>query len=1200
MSLSKQLVRSFTLSTLAVFLAAAAHAQYKAGIQGTIQDKSGAAVNAAKVTLANQGTGIQHEAVSSDTGFYRFTELPPGMYTLTVEMAGFQKKEIKDLAVYADQVRGVDVTLEVGQVSASVTVNGDILTNLQTEDGNISGTISNKQIENLPAFGRDPYQLLRLAPGVFGDDARSANGNSQNLPLQQGPGGSNSQIFQIENQVQIVADGQRVSANNYMIDGVSANSLGWGGAAVITPNSESVNEIQVLSSTYSAEDGRNSGAQVKVTSKGGTNTYHGSGFFKLDSPGLNAFNRYSGPFGHPNQNSSGFGRVNNLFRQFGGSIGGPVVHDRLFFFFSYEGVRQNNPTIHTDTIVETEQFRQYIINNNPNSLAAKVFGSSGIAPRVVEILPGSTSDCCSLDRSIPLGGYYDNSACVIGGVMQAAGTGCGPAGIPEFVHADIVNPFTSSGNQYNGRVDYSQGRNQFFYSSYFSHLNQLQGGDRPIDDLTLVPFNWLITVGWNHTISTTMLNDARFNFTRWSYDQVASSSATNFGIPFYNVFDFNSAVGGPNGLPGCCINAGAGRGGTTPGIFSQNTFDFRDTFTKFLGQQSIKLGVDIQKNQNDNNEQGGARPLFQFSSFMDWANDAPQFEAITVDPRTGSLPLGQRHFRTSIYALFVQDDWKLRPTLTLNLGLRWEYFSPLTETNNLVSNYVFGPSGIIDGKVVAGQKLYNGDFNNFGPRIGFAWNPRSFDSKIVVRGGFGINYDRIYDNILDPVRFNTPFAADLAACCAGAGTSPASVGIDYVLGTSNSPFSYPANPLLAFGVDPNTGGLCSSAACTSDLPITIWGSRPNLPNPYVYTYSLGAQWEFIRDTNLQVGYAGSSSRKLTRAIDLSRLNPGDTFDDVLDYVQHTGSNGQPCGVGNPTCTAVHNTGNVPLGVGTRIFFPLPDVNSNYNALLVRVNHRFAQGFLFSGSYTFSKTLDFSSFEIGPQQDYPSNQRFDYGPADYNVAHFLTITGVWDLPILRNRRDWVGKTLGGWSISGVYTYHTGFPWTPVSFGPTNNNPVGDGYRPDRPTSYSGTCIGSPDNTQFINGICPTTTTRPGNAPNDPNFPTLLTNCGAGIDNCFTTAFPRGGPPIGRNSFTGPRFEQIDLSLAKQFGLPSMHLLGENAGLEFRANFFNSFNTLNLAPIPNFSSNDDLTNTFSFGRVPGGLAGRVIEFQARFTF
>ena len=1204
MSLSKLITRVTLLLVCGMFFAAAAQAQFKASVQGTIIDKTGAAVASAKVTLSNQDTGIQHEAMSSDSGFYRFTELPPGTYTLSVEAASFQRKEIKDLIVNAEQARGVDVALEVGQVTQTVTVSGNTLTDLQSEDANISGTITNEQVNRLPSFGRDPYQLLRLAPGVFGDDARASNGNSQNLPLQQGPGGSNSQIFQIENQVQIVADGQRVSANNYQIDGVSANSLGWGGAAVITPNEESVNEIQVLSSTYSAEDGRNSGAQVKVTSKSGANDYHGSGLIKFDDPGLNAFNKYHGPFGSPNTPAgSGFGRVNNKNRQFGGSLGGPILHNSLFFFFSYEGVRQNSPTFATNKVVETDAFRQYVISNNPNSLAAKVFGTSGIAPRIVSVLPSSTSNCCSFDPSIPLGGFYDNSACVVGGVTQPHGTGCGPAtGVSaEFEHANVLNPFTSSGNEYNGRLDYNRGKNQFFYSSYFARLNQNQGGDRPIDDLTLVPFNWLMTFGWNRTLSTTILNDFRFNVTRWSYNQITSSSQTNFGIPFYNIFDFNSAQGGPNGLPGCCINAGAGRGGTTPAIFSQSTFDFRDTVSKFMGAQSLKFGVDIGKNLNNNNEQGSARPLFQFSSFMDWANDAPQFEAITVDPRTGSLPSGERNFRTSIYALFVQDDWKVRPNLTLNLGLRWEYFSPLTDTQNLVSNYVFGTNGITNGKVVAGQQLYNKDLNNFGPRLGFAWSPKRLNNKLVVRGGFGVNYNRIYDNILDPVRFNTPFAADLTGCCAGPGTTPASVGIDYVLGTSKSPFSYPANPLLAFGVDPNTGGLCSSKACTSDIPITIWGSHPNLPNAYVYTYSFGAQWEFVRDTTLQLGYAGSNSHKLIRAIDLNRLNPGDTFDDTLDLTQNTGSNGQPCGATNPTCNAPHLTGNAALGVGSRIFFPLADVNANYNALLLRVNHRFAHGFLVSGSYTWSKALDFSSYEIGPQQDYPANQRLDYGPADYDARHFLVISGLWDLPLFHNRHDLVGKTLGGWNVSGVFTFHTGFPWTPVSFGPTQNNPAGDGYRPDRPTSYAGTCIQSPGTMAFINGVCPTTTTRAGNAPNDPNFPTLLTNCGLNFpDNCFTTAFPRGQPPIGRNSFPGPHFKQVDLSLGKQFGLPNTRLLGEKSVIDFRANFFNAFNALNLAPIPNFSSNDDLTNTFSFGRSPGGLAGRVIEFQARLSF
>ena len=1196
MNSSSSVVRTISLVFLVVIFAGTASAQYRAGIQGTVTDPSGASISGVKVTVTNQDTGVSREAVATAQGFYRVEALPPGNYTVKVEAPGFKTSETRDVSVLAEQVRGLDVKLEVGQVSQTVTVNGASVPDLQTEDANISGTITTEQVTNLPSFGRDPYELLRLAPGVFGDDARSSNGNAQNLPQQQGPGGSNSSIFQIENQVQIVSDGQRVSANNYQIDGVSANSLGWGGAAVVTPNEESVKEIEVLSSTYSAQDGRNSGAQVKVISKNGTNDFHGSALVKFDDPGLNAFNDYVGPFGKPDP-ATGFGRVDNKYRQFGGSIGGPIRRNSLFFFFSYEGVRQNNTTFHLNGLVETPDFRQYVIANNPNSLAAKVFGTPGIAPRIASVLPNTTSDCCSFDPSIPLGGYYDNSACVVGGVAQPHGTGCGPAGIAEFESANILNPFTSSANQYNGRVDYTRGSSQFFYSTYFSHRDDLQGGDRPIDDLTLVPLNWIMTVGWDRTIGSTMLNDLRLNVTRWSYNQVASSASTDFGIPFYNVFDFNSAVGAPNGLPGCCINAGATQGGTTPGIFAQNTYDLRDTFSKTFGSHSLKFGGDIGKDQNNNNEEGGARPLFQFSSFLDWANDAPQFEAITVDPRTGSLPQGARHYRTSDYALFIQDDWKLRPNLTLNLGLRWEYFSPLTETNNLISNYVMGANGITDGKVVAGQKLYNGDFHNFGPRLGFAWSPTRFNSKVVVRGGFGINYNRIYDNVLDPVRFNTPFAAQLNGCCAGPGTTPASVGIDYVLGTSNSPFSYPANPLLAFGVDPVTGGLCNGAACTSDLPITIWGSSPNLPNPYVYTYSLGAQWEFVRDTTLQLGYSGSSSHKLIRSVDLNRLNPGDTFDDTLDFTQNVGSNGQPCGSPNPTCTASHLTGDAALGVGGRIFFPLADVNANYNALLLRVNHRFSHGFLVSGAYTWSKSLDTSSFEIGPQQDYPSNQAFDYGPSDYNATNYFVIDGVWELPILRGRHDMLGKTLGGWSVSGVFTYHTGFPWTPVSYGPTNNNPVGDGYRPDRPTSYAGTCISDPGNSAFINGVCPTTNARAGAAPNDPNFPTLLTDCGAGVDECFTTAFPRGGRPIGRNSFPGPRFKQVDLSAAKDFGLPVLH---EGSNLQFRANFFNAFNTLNLVPIPNFASNDDLSNTFAFGRSPGGLAGRVIEFQLRLMF
>jgi len=220
-----------------------------------------------------------------------------------------------------------------------------------------------------------------LTPGVFGDGARQGNGNTSVLPNNSGPGGSNSSIFQVENQVQVSANGQRSASNNFTIDGVSVNSLGFGGAAVITPNQESVQEITVLSSSYSAEDGRGTGAQVKVVSKSGTNQFHGSGFFKYQDPNWNAFNRFHGAQGEMPS------RVNTNFRQFGGSLGGPVWKDKLFFFFSYEGLRSNNLDTSTGTWVETPQFRQLIINSRPGSVTATILASAGIAPRIATFSP---------------------------------------------------------------------------------------------------------------------------------------------------------------------------------------------------------------------------------------------------------------------------------------------------------------------------------------------------------------------------------------------------------------------------------------------------------------------------------------------------------------------------------------------------------------------------------------------------------------------------------------------------------------------------------------------------------------------------------------------------------------------------------------------------------------------------------------------
>src|SRR6202795_58755 len=362
---------------------ASSFAQFKASLQGTVMDAGQAAIAGAKVTVTNEASGATRETETSDQGFYRVSELPPGKYTVKVNSTGFKESVSNGIEVQAEEPRGFDVSLQIGTASETVTVSasGEAL---HTENANTGTTISTEEIDRLPQFGRDPYELLRLTPGVFGDSSRGGNGGANNLPNSTGPGGSNASIFQTENSVQVVANGQRQDTNNFTVDGVSVNSLQFGGSAVITPNQESVQEITVLSGSYSPEDGRTSGAQVKVVTKSGTNQFHGSGFFKYQDPNWNAYNKYGGP-------TTGTTpvppvRVNNNFRQFGGGLGGPVYKDRLFFFFSYEGLRSTGHDVSSPTWVETPQFRQLIIQDRPNSIAAKVLSSAGIAPRIATVL----------------------------------------------------------------------------------------------------------------------------------------------------------------------------------------------------------------------------------------------------------------------------------------------------------------------------------------------------------------------------------------------------------------------------------------------------------------------------------------------------------------------------------------------------------------------------------------------------------------------------------------------------------------------------------------------------------------------------------------------------------------------------------------------------------------------------------------------
>jgi len=1180
-----------------LFLAPNVWAQYGSSIEGVVSDQSGAAVAGATVTATNQATGVARGTQTNDSGVYRIAGLPPGNYNVSAEAASFKNQTTPNVVVTAEAVRGLNLSLQPGGTQESITVSAAGV-GLDTENASVTGTITAQEVTDLPSFGRDPYNLLRLTPGVFSDASRQANGNSLAIPQQVGPGGSNSQIFQTENQVQAIADGQRVSANDYVLDGVSVNSLEWGGAAVVTPNEESVQEITVASNTYSAQDGRNSGAQVKVLSKSGTNNFHGSALFKINDKGLNAFNKFEGPTNLPasqltceSGTPSQFmlvarqcpGRVDQKYRDFAGSVGGPILKDKLFFFFSYEGVRLSNNALVRSQTLETPQFEQYVVQNNPGSLAAKIFSTPGITPRISSI-DGAETDCCSFTPNYGLGRWYPAGAAAVGN---------GPDGIPDWGVFDLTEPNRSSGNQYNGRVDYTHGNDQFFLSTYIVRLNNFNGGARPIDDLSLLPHNYSGTIGWSRALSPTLLNELRVNFTRWDFDQRQPVGTTDFGIPQIRLFDFD--IGGFNsndsflGLP---------QSSTTPGALAQNTYGLADTLSWVNHEHAWKFGVEIRREQNNNDQPGAERPQYQFRGLMNFANDACCFfEQVEVNPAGGPLN-EQRYFRTSNYGLFAQDDWKLRPNLTLNLGLRWEYFGPLSEANGILSNYVLGSDWVVNGNVCGpaplanrchnGHQLYSPEYHNFGPRLGFAWSPNFGHDKVVFRGGFGIVFNRDSDAVFDNVRQDTPFSALATACCVFdpgpiVGPPPGS-NVLYSLGSNKQANSYPINPAFSNGVAPD-GALCASPGCATINPVSLFAALPNEPNPYVYVFSYQAQLEPINNWVFKLGYQGSRSRKLVRTIDLNRLVPGDTFDGTQDKIQHDGANVLPCGAGNPTCAAQGATGNNRF---LNIYTPLPDVNASFDAAVLSVDRKFGHGFQANGSYTWSHAIDTSSYELGFQQTDPANQAIDRGNSDFDIRQNLVIAGTWQSPYIGGRDSWMGQAVGGWSISGILSKHSGFSF-PALIGScnTNDDRNGDGYCPDLPAGFAGTgFIANPTKQQYINGMFPGCGSVNGS----------VTQASCPIFDITT----RGPGCRCRNIFKGPGYTSVDMALGKDFGVPRTSFLGEGAKLAFRANFFNIFNILNLSPFIPATAPTDIVNTNQFGRAPDGLAGRVIEFQARLSF
>jgi hypothetical protein len=1163
-------VRVALLMVSIVALTALVQAQFRGSLRGTVTDSQGAVVVDATVTLVDTSTNHTLVSTSDGSGIYEFNALPPAPYRITVEHAGFKQKLLEHVQIIPEQLNSLDLQLELGEIQQTVTVSATIQT-LDTETATLSGTITSNQIQHMPSFNRDVFQLAQLAPGVFGDASQGSGGGTYNLPGNQGPGGSgngNAGIFATENGPQIQNAGGQYETNSITIDGISTVSAVWGGTSVITPSEDSVQDMKVVSNSYDAENGRFSGAQIQVTSKSGTNDFHGSAFFKASRPGLDAYQRWNGTgsnnAGTPQQR--GLNRDNARTNNYGGSLGGPIWKNKIFAFFSWE----TSPLVSASTSqgwYETSQFDASA--PTAGSIAAKYLSFPGNAPNANAIVPRACSDAglietvnCNtvtggLDIGSPLTTGLGMQDLTYGGSSSTPGVGGGLDLKPDIAFFNVQNPTTISQNQYNGRLDADvTQKDRLAFAIYWvpTSTTNFNGPTRPQNLWHHSQVNDAFSLIWNHTFSSTLINQARANAAGWRWNEVTSNPQAPFGLPQDNIQNAGSAGISFFGAPG-------------PSNLNQWTYTYNDVLTKILGRHSIKGGVEFTELYYLNNPVYAARPGFNFFNIWDFANDAPNNESGQFNSKTGIPFANRQDDREKLWGVFVQDDFKLRPNLTINLGLRWSYFGALypKQNNQDIMQFGSGPNPLTNLNIRVDSDLYTPQKSNFGPVIGFAWSPTKFENKLVFRGGFGISYNQNEIAITSSGVGNPPNAVNgnfsctfpfTDPTCKFNGTTP--TGILYETATDiHSIFGYPPNPAAITTFDSN------------NLPVTgsafIAGFQSHPKTIANYHYSFDMQYQLPFNSVFTVGYQGNQTRHLLvhnnwnaiAAANGLALNPKVNF---VNFWQNTGT-------------------------------------SNYNALIATVNHNFSHDFQASAQYTWARAMDNNS---GPyyQDPYPFNTAAAYGRSNYDVRNAFKLFGLWQPVFFRGSHSWAEKILGGWSLSGIWNLHSGFPFDPFYNTAGNLYTGNSGYGTLRPAGVLPGAGTSTDNQVFMHSTNPNyngngTTFFPG--------PTYVT----------APAFPDIGPApipgIHRNSLNGPRYNDVDASIAKAFGLPRVPILGESARFEIRADVYNFFNKINIntASIdgrlgsvkPNGSIDSFNTN---FGVAGNALGSRTIQLQARFSF
>ena len=1100
-------------------------------IAGTVKDPSGAVVNGAKVTLTS-AAGAERTGSTNDGGRYAFPLLPPGNYHLEVSASGFAVAKLDDIVVKITETTTVDVPLALAtQKQEAVTVQA-LPPLVETDSAGRGTVIEQTEVRQLPLPTRNFQQLLTLTAGTSGPIQNSSDLGRGDAP--------------------IYVNGRRATSNSVIINGVDANSIGTGSTPNLAiPSTDSLQEFIVQTSQYDASQGRVSGGIVAAVTKSGTNEFHGNAYEFFRNTVLDANNFFL--------NAAGVSRPPYQRNQFGGTFGGPILKDRLWFFVSYQGSREKNDTSLTNSI-GTVFVPGNLTNDRSDTAIANLAASFG-----VPLCSESPISCLSPTAQFLLQATLPNGAYVIPSAPHPTASNA-PVPVP------VVANSTFREDQFNTNLDFQVNSANRLSAKFFSANNPATQGLFNLfglaNSLPVPGFGGtanlnqrLLSVDDVHVFSATLVNDARFGYSAISTgskpQEPFTSSQLGISSPLSNLFP---------GMPEISVadyfDLGANPFSDNAGL--ETTYTAGDSLSWTKGRHHLNFGFEYKHHELDETFNLYTRGQIFFLGFS--GNPFQDFLGGYFDS-TGLTIMGSGLNNRDITAYdlngFVNDEWRLTDRLSLTLGVRYDYFGPFVENQGRfvgfdptqIQTVPISPGNvaITGGFVQAGNaanplpgipkvqnSLVPADKNNFAPRLGFAWQPLASSKKIVVRGGYGVYYDRANSRLLNNQILNFPYYT-----LAQTVVTPIAQPFVNVPQPSSYPLAFSDREIFPFGGPP--AFLTQAPTALSPLGIAVVSANGIYPDihdfrtPYVQQYSLGVQDEFANNWLLDVSYVGSVGRKLYQLRDVNQAFAPQPFFP---------------GPYSPGLSSL-----VVQGFGVHLM--QSSASSSYNSLQASITKRFSYGLQLIASYTFSHSIDNYSGDPTGTSDVtvvPGNQAIlnNWGSSDFDRRHRFVLSGIYDLPkFYKGDSRFAKEAANGWSVATILTVQSGTPFSVLT----------------NATAYVQA------RADFVPGCNPTVG---GSVESKLN---MYFNAA-----CYAPASAIGDfGDTGRNILVGPNQKNIDISAIKFFPVT------ERVNLEFRTEFFNAFNAVNFANPVN------LLASANVGQIVATTTGpRVIQFALKVNF